>query len=136
MLSEHISGENFMTPASRSSTVMVGDPPVVMLTTASVACLMRGRNCMNTAGSPVGRPSGLRVAGVQMQDGGAGLGGADGLLGDLIGGDRQGLRHGGRVDRAGDGASDDDLVGFRSHCFSPDGLADRSLLRVTLCGHP
>ena len=37
-------------------------PPVVMLTTASVACLMRGRNCMNTAGSPVGRPSwGLRA---------------------------------------------------------------------------
>src|SRR5215831_8451553 len=62
MLSEHISGENFMTPASRSSTVMVGEPPVVMLTTASVACLMRGRNCMNTAGSPVGRPScGLRA---------------------------------------------------------------------------
>src|SRR6516165_2825926 len=115
MLSEHISGENFMTPASRSSTVMVGDPPVVMLTTASVACLMRGRNCMNTAGS--------RVARVQMQDGGAGLGGGDGLLGDLIGRDRQSLRHGGRVDRAGDGASDDDLVGFRSHCFSPDGLS-------------
>src|SRR5262249_43301834 len=36
---------------------MVGDPPVVMLITASVDCLMRGRNCMNIAGSPVGRPS-------------------------------------------------------------------------------
>ncbi len=56
MLSEHISGENFITPASRSSTGMVGEPPVVMLTTASVACLIRGRNSMNTLGSPVGRP--------------------------------------------------------------------------------
>src|SRR5262245_23583488 len=62
MLSEHISGESCMTPASRSSTGIVGEPPVVMFTTASVACLMRGRNCMNTAGSPVGRPScGLRA---------------------------------------------------------------------------
>src|SRR5712672_1570588 len=62
MLSEHISGESFITPARRSSTAMVGEPPVVMFTTASVACLMRGRNCMNTAGSPVGRPScGLRA---------------------------------------------------------------------------
>src|SRR5215467_6844293 len=62
MLSEHISGESCMTPARRSSTGMVGEPPVVMFTTASVACLMRGRNCMNTAGSPVGRPScGLRA---------------------------------------------------------------------------
>src|SRR4029450_4108222 len=61
MLSEHISGDNFITPASRSSTAMVGDPPVVMLITASVDCLMRGRNCMNIAGSPVGRPAwGLR----------------------------------------------------------------------------
>src|SRR5262245_34962670 len=51
-----------MTPLSRSSTAMVGVPPVVMLMTASVDCLMRGRNCMNTAGSPVGRPScGLRA---------------------------------------------------------------------------
>ena len=31
--------------------------PVVIFTTASVLCLMRGRNCMNTAGSGVGRPS-------------------------------------------------------------------------------
>src|SRR5215471_6402237 len=62
IFSEHISGDSCMTPARRSSTAMVGEPPVVMLTTASVACLMRGRNCMNTAGSPVGRPScGLRA---------------------------------------------------------------------------
>src|SRR5262244_4483559 len=41
----------------RSSTVMVTAPPVVMFTTASVDCLMRGRNCMNTFGSGDGRPS-------------------------------------------------------------------------------
>ena len=43
--------------ARRCSTVMLVPPPVVMLMTASVACLMRGRNCMNTSGSGVGRPS-------------------------------------------------------------------------------
>src|SRR6516225_8593577 len=32
-------------------------PPVVMLTTAPVDCLIRGRNCINTSGSGVGRPS-------------------------------------------------------------------------------
>src|SRR5580698_10283065 len=36
---------------------MVTAPPVVMFTTASVACLMRGRNCMNTDASDEGRPS-------------------------------------------------------------------------------
>src|ERR1700733_9342428 len=36
---------------------MVTAPPVVMFTTASVACLMRGRNCMNTLASDDGRPS-------------------------------------------------------------------------------
>ena len=54
--------------------------------------------------------AGLRVAGVQMEDRGAGLGGRDRLLGDLIGRDRQIGRHGRGVDRAGHGASDDDFV--------------------------
>ena len=36
--------------------VMLTLPPVVMLTTALVASLMRGRNCMNTLGSAEGRP--------------------------------------------------------------------------------
>ena len=57
MLSEHISGVACSGAASRWSTVMLRPPPVVMLITASVACLIRGRNCMNTAGSGVGRPS-------------------------------------------------------------------------------
>jgi hypothetical protein len=53
---------------------------------------------------------------MQMQDGGAGLRRRNRLLGDLIGRDRQRVRHGRRVNRAGDGAGDDDLVvGFRSH---------------------
>ena len=47
--------------ASRSSSVMPRPPPVVMLITASVALWMRGRNCMNTAGSGVGRPSSDRA---------------------------------------------------------------------------
>ena len=57
MLSEHISGLATSGAASRCSTVMLRPPPVVTLMTASVDCLMRGRNCMNTAGSGVGRPS-------------------------------------------------------------------------------
>src|SRR6202167_3192177 len=57
MLSEHISGDSCSVAEMRCSTVMVTAPPVVMFTTASVACLMRGRNCMKTAGSGVGRPS-------------------------------------------------------------------------------
>src|SRR4030088_124325 len=36
---------------------MVTLPPVVMLITPSQLCLMRGRNCRNTAGSGEGRPS-------------------------------------------------------------------------------
>src|SRR5438105_508159 len=62
MLSEHISGDTASAAAIRSSTVMMTLPPVVMLMIASQLCLMRGRNCMNTAGSGEGRPSGLRVA--------------------------------------------------------------------------
>ena len=57
ILSEHISGLATSGAASRCSTVMLRPPPVVTLITASVDCLMRGRNCMNTAGSGVGRPS-------------------------------------------------------------------------------
>src|SRR5208283_1081206 len=36
---------------------MVTAPPVVMFTTAWVACLMRGRKCMKTDASDDGRPS-------------------------------------------------------------------------------
>src|ERR1700760_1099185 len=57
MLSEHISGLARSGAASRSSRLMPWPPPVVMFTTALVACLMRGRNRMNTSGSGVGRPS-------------------------------------------------------------------------------
>src|SRR5262245_1217367 len=61
------------------------------------------------------RPAVLRVARVQMQDRSAGFGGIDRLGGDLIGCDRKRVRHGRRVDRAGDGAGDDDLVGELGH---------------------
>src|SRR5690606_806159 len=56
MLSEHISGLAFSGAARRSSIFMLRPPPVVMLMTASDACLMRGRNCMKTSGSGVGSP--------------------------------------------------------------------------------
>jgi hypothetical protein len=95
--------------ARRSPASCREEPPVVMLMTASVACLMRGRNCMKTAGSAVGRPS-FRVAGVQMQDRGAGLRRRDRLLAIWSGVSRQMRRHRRRVDRAGDGAGDDDLA--------------------------
>ncbi|MND09178.1 hypothetical protein D3C83_323020 [compost metagenome] len=36
---------------------MPNEPPVVMFTTASQFCLMRGRNCMNMSGLGVGLPS-------------------------------------------------------------------------------
>jgi hypothetical protein len=57
MLHEHISGLVARGAASRSCTVMLCPPPVVMLMTASVACLIAGRNSRNTSGSGVGRPS-------------------------------------------------------------------------------
>src|SRR5688572_30742282 len=57
MLSEDISGERSTAAASRSSSVMVTLPPVVMLMTASQACLMRGTNCRKILGSGDGRPS-------------------------------------------------------------------------------
>ena len=79
MLSEHISGLARSGAASRSSSVMPWPPPVVMLMTALVACLIRGRNCMKTFGVRR-RPPVLRVARVQMQDRGAGLGRGDRVL--------------------------------------------------------
>jgi hypothetical protein len=71
---------------------MVGEPPVVMFTTASVACLMRGRNCMNTAD----RRSGGHPAGCARAGAGSPRrpGSADRLRGDLVGRDRQRIRHG------------------------------------------
>src|ERR1700682_2358314 len=57
MFIEHISGDSVLAAEMRCSTVMVTAPPVVMFTTASVACLMRGRNSMKTDASGDGRPS-------------------------------------------------------------------------------
>ena len=57
------------------------------------------------------RPAVLRVARVQVQDGGSRLGGIDRLRRNLIGRERQCIRHGRGVDRPGDRATDDDLVG-------------------------
>src|SRR3990172_5210242 len=57
MLSEATSGSSRSAGCSRSSTVIVGAPPVVRLITTSDAALIFGRNCLKTAGSCVGRPS-------------------------------------------------------------------------------
>ena len=49
------------------------------------------------------------ISGVQMQDGGPGLCRADGGGGDLVSRHRQVGRLAGHMDRAGDGAGDDDF---------------------------
>ncbi len=60
------------------------------------------------------RPARLRVARVQVHDGGARLGGADRRVGDLVGRHRQMRRHRRRMDGTGHGAGDDDLVHLRA----------------------
>src|SRR5260221_13490756 len=57
MLSDATSGLSFSAGCSRSSTDMVGAPPVVRLITTFDAALIAGRKRMNIAGSCVGRPS-------------------------------------------------------------------------------
>src|SRR3974377_441840 len=135
MFSEHVSGDNCLAAEMRSSTVMVTAPPVVMFTTASVDCLLRGRNCMKTFGSGDGRPSlGSRACRCRMAapacaapvawvaswwgviGRAADMGGAGRLGRALIGRDRQRVRHGRGVDRPGHCATDDDLIGHEL-CF-------------------
>src|SRR5438309_9055345 len=57
MLTEATSGLSCSAGCSRSSTVMVGAPPVVRLTTTFEAALIAGKKRMNIFGSCVGRPS-------------------------------------------------------------------------------
>ena len=85
-------------------------PPVVMLTTASDACLITGRNSMNTSGSGVGRPSfGSRACRCTIAAPASAAPIAPSR--DLLRRDRQVRAHGRRVDRAGHRAGDDHLVG-------------------------
>src|SRR5262249_40411386 len=65
----------------------------------------------------------LGVAGVQVHDRGAGLRRPDRRFRDLLRRDRQVGRHRRRVDRAGDGAGDDDLVGCRHGTFLLSGVS-------------
>ena len=67
---------------TRSSTVMVGAPPVVMLTTTLRALLDHLEERRERLRRLVG-PAVLRVARVQVDDRRAGLGRADGGVGDL-----------------------------------------------------
>ena len=62
MLSEATSGLKVAAGLTRSSTVMVGEPPVVMFTTTFERCLITLRNGANASGVWSGRPScGLRA---------------------------------------------------------------------------
>jgi hypothetical protein len=56
-----ISGLALRAPAHRSSKLIPCPPPVVIFTTASVDCFIRGRNSINVSGDGVGLPSGLRA---------------------------------------------------------------------------
>src|SRR3546814_1097905 len=56
MLSEATSGANRVAGRRRSSSVMEGCPPVVILITASLRCLMTFRNGSNRSGFWSGRP--------------------------------------------------------------------------------
>ena len=57
MLSEATSGLKVAAGRTRSSIVMVGAPPVVMLITALERCLITLRNGENASGDWSGRPS-------------------------------------------------------------------------------
>jgi hypothetical protein len=62
MLSEATSGFSTAAGRTRSSTIMVGEPPVVRLMTTFDACLMTLTNGRNASGVWSGRPScGLRA---------------------------------------------------------------------------
>ena len=101
----------------RSSIVIMKLPPVVMLTTASVDCLMVGRKRLNSAGSPEGRPLAgsracrCRIAAPASAAPIACAAMSSGLIGQRV-------RHGRRMDRAGDRATDDHLV-RRNSFFQP-----------------
>jgi hypothetical protein len=109
MLSEATSGLNFIAGSTRSSTRMVGAPPVVRFTTALVALLDARQEAAEGFGRLV-RLAGLGVARMQVDDRRAGLGRADRRIADLVRRHRQVGRHRGGVDRAGHGAGDDDLA--------------------------
>ena len=88
MLSEATSGLNTGQGFSRSSRLMSGAPPVVMLITQSRAPLDAAGGSAETPRTLVG-PAVLRIAGMQVDDGRARFGGADRGIGDLFGRDRQ-----------------------------------------------
>src|SRR3954470_7608599 len=110
MLRLATSGLKVAAGLTRSSTSMVGAPPVVMLMTAFERCLMTPKERLERLRALV-RLAGVRIAGVKMDDGGAGLRGLYGCVGDLLGRHGQVGRHRGRMDRARDGAGDNDFAG-------------------------
>ena len=83
MLRHATSGLKVAAGRTRSSIVMVGAPPVVMLMTQSRALLDDLEERREGLGRLVGL-AGLGIARVQMHDRGAGLGRADRRVGDLL----------------------------------------------------
>ena len=67
MLRDAISGLAATAARRRSSIVIPRPPPVVMFNTASVACLITGRNCLKVSGRASGLPR-FRIARVKMDD--------------------------------------------------------------------
>ena len=121
MLRLHISGFASSGAASRSSSVMVR-PAAGGDVHHRIGALLDHRQEAHEHRGVRRRLAGVRIARVQMDDGGAGLGGLDGGAGDLLRRDRQVVRHAGRVDGARDGATDDDLA-----CH---GVSSRFVVRV------
>ena len=114
MLSEAISGWARFGAASRSSSVISELPPVVMFMHRIAAALMLRQKLHEDV--RIGRRlPGFGVARVQMQDRGAGLRGLDALAGDFFGRYRQVRTHRRRMDRARNGAGDDDLARSSSY---------------------
>ena len=81
----------------------------------------------------LGRLAVVRIACMQMQDRGAGIGSLDRRVGDFARRDRQPGRHGRGVDGAGHGAGNDDLALLRHGCF-PSYLRLSCNLRQTRLG--
>ena len=78
----------------------------------------------------LGRGSaGVGIARVQVNDGSTRLGRCDRGFGDLVRRDRQGFRHGRRMDGAGDGARDDD---FALLCHGPAPFSSSGLPAAVL----
>jgi hypothetical protein len=93
--------------------VMKGLPPLVKFTDG-VGGPLDAREEGRERLRPLIGPAGLGVAGVKIEDRGACLGGFERRVDDLVRRDGQVGRHGGSVNRPGNGVGDDDLAVVRA----------------------